>query len=238
MTPADIVRAHFWVTSHPFCEAVLFICTQRSAGAADPSPAIVRVFDCDGEAVNEAEVSSDSSAPLILELDSLLERCKMDSGLRHGHLMVEHSTYSRPILRLQNRGGAVMSGASRPVTKDRAVFSPVTLSPERVTLATLVNHGATTAQVRVRLMFSNRNPDIIYEIPPFGSKVVALEEDFRQALLTGFAKRDSIPEDGAAFPETRGYVRVSVKNDQAVGFQLVESLERGEQGNFFSALSW
>lgn len=238
MTPAEIVRTHFWVTSHPFCEAVLFICTQHSPGAAQPTPAIIRVFDCDGGAVNEAELGSDSSAPLVLELDALLERCKMDSGLRHGHLMVEHATDSRPILRLQNRAGAVMSGASRPVTKDRAVFSPVTLSPERVTLATLVNHGATAAQVRVRLMFSNRNPDIIYEIPPFGSKVVALEEEFRQSLMTGFAKREPRVDEDALFPETRGYVRVSVKNDQAVGFQLVESFERGEQGNFFSALSW
>ncbi|NDC37221.1 MAG: hypothetical protein EBZ48_04120, partial [Proteobacteria bacterium] len=254
MNPEQLVRTHFWVTSQPFCEAVLFISPQ-TLGAAQSlslegtaSVALLRLFDSDGGVVTEAQCGSANGAPVMLELDALLEGCKLESGLRHGHLMIEHDASVRPAVRLQNRGGAVLTGASMPVDRDRAMFSPVTLAPERASLLTLVNFGAGMAEVRVRLMVGNRNPDLVYNLPPFGSRVVCLEQEFRQALMVDFAKGDSSkgqPRRGVSatdapptFSETRGYVRVSVRNEQTVGVQLVESIERADQGTVFSALSW
>jgi hypothetical protein len=81
-------------------------------------------------------------------------------------------------------------------------------------------------------------------VPPFGSRVICLEQEFRAALTQDFNKASSrraapaTPGAQEPFAETRGYVRVSVRNGQTVGIQLVESIERGEQGTVFNALSW
>lgn len=248
MQPEHITRTHFWITSQPFCEALLFLVPQTATTALtgctqDVSPALLRLFDCDGGVVNEVHCSSVTGAPVVLELEALLEGCKLESGLRHGHLMIEHDASVSPALRLQNRGGAVVSGASSPVDKDHAMFSPVTLGSDRASLLTLVNFGAGVAEVRVRLMVGNRNPDMVQSLPAFGSRVICLEHEFRQALMADFSKAAVRKVAGAAetadpFTETRGYVRVSVRNDQTVGVQLVESRARPEQGTVFSALSW
>lgn len=249
MHPEETTRTHFWVTSQPFCDAVLFLTPQQipvdpDISTPEFSPAIIRIFDCDGGVVNEAQCGSANGAPVVFELDALLEGCKLESGLRHGHLMIEHDSSMRPTLRLQNRGGAVLSAASMPVDGDRAMFSPVTLAPERASLLTIVNFGAAAAEVRVRLMVGNRNPDMLHTVPPFGSRVICLEQEFRAALTQDFNKassRRAVPATPGAqepFAETRGYVRVSVRNGQTVGIQLVESIDRGEQGTVFNALSW
>ena len=183
-----IKRTHFWVTSHPFCEAMLFLCPQLDDSQTEAAPSTVRLFDCDGGLVNEAELGSAGGSPIGIELDPLLERCKLESGLRHGHLMIEHAPEVRPVCRLQNRAGAVISGESLPVTQNHAMFSPVTLSPERSSIVTLVNFVAAEAQVRVRLMFSSRSPDVTYAVPPFGAKVVCLDQEFVELLATGFGK--------------------------------------------------
>ena len=223
---------------------MLFLCPQLDESQVESPPALIRLFDCDGGLVNELEMGSAGGNPAGIELDPLLERCKLESGLRHGHLMVEHAPEIRPVCRLQNRAGAVISGASLPITQAHAMFSPVCLSPERSSLVTLVNYGAVEAQVRVRLMFSSRSPDVIYSVPPFGAKVVCLEQEFFDVLVSGFGKpagKKSEPKEEKperTFPETRAYVRVSVRNEQHVGVQLIESMARGEQGTVFTALSW
>lgn len=262
MSSDGIVRSHFWVTSYPFCDAMLFLCSQHHEseagdGALDVdqnSPVLLRLFDSDGGVVNELEISSEVGAPIALELDQLLERCKLESGLRHGHLMVEHQPNVRATCRLQNRGGAVLTSASSPVYEDHAMFSPVILSEDRSSMITLVNFGPVEAQVRIRLMFGSRSPDTIRHVAPFGANVVCLEQEFIEELKNSFGKPKKIlhaahgQSEGAGsdsadfvkqplFPETRAYVRVSVRNEQTVGVQLIESTERGEQGNMFTAVS-
>lgn len=236
--------SHFWVASNPFFEGSLILTPfpseiTPSTEDLNGATSTIEMFDPDGGLVNKLSVTRDGGYPMVLELDSLMEGCKLESGIRHGHLIVTSPPGIRAMARLHNRGGATIINPVVPLTQDHAVFSPVALGPHRSSLVAIINFGAQEASVRCRLMLANRSPDMTCNIPPFGARLICVEREFQDVLVSGFGKRRS--EEGKeleeAIPEVRAYIRMGSRTEQSVGVQYIEGVERGDSGMVFSATS-
>ncbi len=217
--------AHYWVATYPYFETTLFL--SRGVGGAsvvDPSTTApdsssggsvyLELHDADGMAINEAEVQLQPGATTALELDSLLGAAKLESGLKHAHLVVRAPVGVRTLCRIHNRMSASFMGAARLLAFQRSMFLPVSLGPEPVLagrsyLVCLVNTGLSAAVVKLRLQVGNRSPEGFVEVPPLGARVIDFTGEFRDALV----ELDRL---------CVVYARISTRADVPVGVQLIE----------------
>lgn len=232
-TELQSVVSHFWISTFPFFETVLMVVPALQAAGPDnglalvpaPACAALELFDADGNCITESSVEFPAGEVGILELEPLMAMCKLESGLKHGQLVVRSAAGTRHMCRIHCPGGASLLGEPAVVTAKRGGFFPTRLCEEISALLCMVNRGEVEAKTRVRLFCGNRTPEINCVIPPFGSRVVSVPAEF--------AEVSRVPAD----TQLQAYLRVSVSSGVAVGIQLIEHAKTGRDTGRYYALS-
>ena len=224
------VTSHFWVGSHPFFDSTLLVAppfpnlisedgeTKIESVAIEPSQ--IQIYDPDGYVVNELTFLFPQSAPGVLELDQLMAECKMESGMKHGHMVV-HSPYrTQHACRIHTREGGAFMGEPSVVNSKRSAFFPITFAEDRSSLLCVVNYGEELARLRCRLYCGSRTPEAIVAVPGMGSRVISIPAQF--------------PEYGEIEPGKylQAYVRLGTQGESRLGVQAIERTETKENGLF------
>ncbi|MBN8549301.1 MAG: hypothetical protein J0M12_08310 [Deltaproteobacteria bacterium] len=218
------LTSHFWVCAYPFVETTLFLVPALSPDAALASATSIELYDADGALSNEVELDFPAGQVGILELDSIMGGCKLESGLKHGHMLVRSPAGTSPYLRMHTREGAALIGEPAAFGADRSTFFPLTMDEGRSYYLTVVNHGKAQAALKCRLFCAKRSPETLISIPAFGSRVISLENEFAEYSA----------ESGK---QMQAYLRLSTKSETTLGVQLLERTEGKNEGGIFYAVS-
>lgn len=228
--PESGVSSHFWVSTFPYFETTLVITPPLYSlplfSSTSSSSITSRLFfyDADGKLINDSSLETSSGAVSMLELDQFLGGCKLESGLKHAHLIVRSPAGTGHHCRIQGREYAAMLGEPFRISAAKAGFFPVTFSTDRSNLLTLINYSMEEANLRCRLFLGKRCPEVVWSIPALGSRVINIEVEFREYA------------EAKEGQQLQAYLRVTTKSN-GLGAQLVERSESSsEQGAFVSGI--
>ena len=216
--------SHFWVCGYPVLKTSLFMV--RKPGTVPGEAAGIYIYDADGGLANEVKFDFAANQAGVLELDGLLESCKLEGGFKHGHLEVRARPEVRPYLRMHTAEGAFLQGEPAQVSTNKGAFVPVLFSQTHSSFLVLVNHGKSDMTVRCRLFCGRRNPEITQLVPALGARVISVPSRFPEFAL----------REGAA--PVQAYFRITANSDGECGVQLIESvIVRENQDGFFGSIS-
>lgn len=218
------MTSHFWVCAYPFVETSLFVVPPSPFEEPFAVPTSIELYDADGSLANELQVEFPKGQVGIVELDTIMGGCKLESGLKHAHMVVRSASGSSAYLRMHTREGAALIGEPAVLGADRSTFFPMTLDEGRNYYLTVVNHGKAQAALKCRLFCAKRSPETLISIPPLGSRVLSLDNEFSEYST----------ENGK---QVQAYIRLSTKSETVLGVQLVERTEGKNDGGIFYSVS-
>ena len=225
------IKAHLWVTSGPFFETVLFFfCSDRSLADATDSvaatvPLTLTLFDPDGAQFNSVQLFVNPHRPSVVELESLMGGCKIESGLKHAHAAIDLPLGWQACSRIVTREASCVLGSPSRLTSSARAFFPVVLSRERFPLIILLNRADSEVTVRARLFCGKRSPEAVWGIPPRGVRVMSVAHEFGEALAAEL-------ED-----QVQAYLRLGVRGDYEVDAQMIERLQGPKEGSLYVAVT-
>lgn len=215
------MESHFWVAAGPFFTTTLFVVPPSPLFLQDTEsknfPSTIRIFDSDGKPVNEVIVQFPANQVGILELDTLMSGCGLESGLQHGHLSITSTPGARHFCRMNTAEEGTLLSEPMRVRRGCGAFMPVTFSSNRTSMLCFINYGDKETSVRCRLFCGKRAPETICTLPPRGSRVLNVEAEFPGMTAV------------AAGKEVSAYLRFGTQSESDVGVQLLERVS-GEAG--------
>lgn len=218
--------SHFWVSSSECFSSMLMIVAEECASVSSNTVAnharvSLEIFDVDGLPVQKLEVEYPRAEVGLIELEPFLTPLKMRGGLAHGHLVVRTDNGLRHFCRQRMGEQSELLASSRLRRGREMSFLPLLLGAQREHLLVLLNGAESDAQINLRLMYGTRSPEWTVDVPPNGTRVVALEHE----LLSSFD--DSSWRKGIA----QGYLRFSPRGNGVIGASLIErvSADEGQQ---------
>lgn len=216
---------HFWVASAPFVETYLIFvpefCTSR---AGERSAAQLTFFDADGIIVNEAEISALAGQAAVLEVGQFLGSCKLESGIRHAHLVLQSRDNAWAACRMTSGASASMLGLFTDINAEQTGFMPVVFSAVRHPVLCAVNYSGEDFDLRCQLFFGSRIPETELVVPGNGARLLALDVEFEQSLSKDAGKT------------LRAYLRFGVKGNGTGGIQLLELYPAPKNEEFVSGV--
>ena len=246
-----VVTSHFWISAYPFFESSLFLVpgakdtvdapipqvniTQAStlegssSGSGTSSPLSdtgcrIQVYDSDGNLANDATIEFPSDSIYALELQPLLGGCKLESGMKHAHLVVHRLEGVGVCCRVNTRESAAIVGEPSPISATQGGFFPITLASDRSNYLCFVNRGSSEATLRCRLFFGKRSPEAAWVIPGNASRIIQVETEFQQYTNH---------EDGE---QVQAYLRLGTKSGE-LAVQMPERTEEPKEEGFFTSVS-
>ena len=185
---------------------------------------MVTLFDADGDVANELTLSYPINEIGILELETLMGACKLESGLKHAHVMVESERGYAHYCRLHTREGAAILGVPSQLSVAHSTFFPLTFDEGRSYFVSLINHSRTPAAVKCRLFSAKRSPETLISVPALGARVLQVETEFPD-----YAGNN---EGGK---QLQAYLRLSTKSEATLGAQLIERhATKADSGVFYA----
>lgn len=221
-----VTTSHYWVCSYPVVDTSLFLTScLNGSGEVESEQVVLRLFDADGYLFNEVEYQFPSNRLGLLELESLMGGCKLESGFKHAHLELVSSTRVRSYLRIYNRAKAALLGTPLLLEADSSSFFPVVFAEDRAAFIAVVNVGKEESQLRCRLFCANRTPEMELTVPPYGVRLLSLEDEFVEfaSLLEG--------------KEVQAYVRLGAKAPGRLSVLLLEQVRTLKDKEFFCSIS-
>lgn len=212
---------HYWVTSSPFANSYLFVSPLDPV--ADSLKCRLSFFDPDGFLCNEAAVLLRQGGSGVIEIKQFLGSCKLESGIKHAHLVLEADPKAFTLCRLLSKGGMCFLGDAQLASPNRSAFSPVVFGANRKTLLCIVNQSKDEAHLRIQLFCGSRVPETELILPALGSRVMGIEPEFEQFLLSENLKTH------------RGYLRFGVRGAATLGIQVLEAYGNENGEDFLSA---
>jgi hypothetical protein len=216
-------RAHFWVSSYPFFETTLILIPPVQSSSPQCS-ATLTAYDSDGATINTVQMSFPANETQLVEVEPLMGSCKLECGVKHGHIVVELPYGGGAACRIHTRESATMVSEPRIITPSAASFVPLTLGAGRMNFLLCVNRSQKECIVKARLFFGKRSPETSWTLPPFGTRIVLVESEFAPYL--GLEKSDQI----------QAYIRMSTKSGE-IGVQTLERTEGAKDEAYFSSMS-
>ena len=214
---------HFWVASAPSLESVISILPRP--GQEAPEDVQLVFIDPDGNLINESAVQVSPTQPAFIESGFFLGACKLESGIKHAHLVANAATPMTFVTRVFSPSGAIMLGDLERIDSDRNSFAPVVFSPMRHVLIAVVNQLPDEAHVRCQLFCASRIPEIEIEIPPLGCRLLELNREFEQFLQ----------QEGGG-KSVRAYLRFAVRGAASCGVHVLESYSHAQGKDFINAI--
>lgn len=228
MPPQNLSRGrdqgqHFWISTLPFFDCALFILSHASA--TTPSETAISVYDPDGTLINSLEFSSPPGEVGMVELEQFLGCCKLESGMKHAHLLVRSDPGTRAVLRMHSHDSGCIMGPMTQVLMHRGTFFPISFAEDKSSFIALVNYSNEPSVLRCRLFQGTRTPEISISVPPRGARFFGLESEFSDCTAKGSDKA------------INGYVRLTTKSEGGLGVQLIERTDGLKGNSLFNSVS-
>lgn len=188
---AEIV-SHFWVTTYPFFQTELLLASPLGDGdnEEDKFETILRLFDPDGELVDKTTLSLSTGVVHSISLEQMMLKCKLESGFRHGHLVVVIERTRKPVipyLSIFGNESHLVIPAGLNLSSESAHF-PITLSGQFVPLIGIVNCSPHTASLKIRLSVHTdevKQAEVLKTITGNGSRLISIFDEFSHCSFPG-----------------------------------------------------
>lgn len=228
-TPARL-ESHYWVSTFPFFSHTVLIIppppADQEGGAVDEGfSAQLTIYDADGMLGNRVVITREKREIVAVELDPLMGGCKIESGLKHGHLLIESPAGFTHLCRIRGPHGSALVSQGTPVTRDLASFMPLTFSADRSQLLSVINTSNEAAQFRCRLYCGKRTPEMTADVPAHGVRLLSVQSEFSEFAIVEGGKRIS------------AYARFTSGSNEPLLVQLVERYELMEDSYRYAAVS-
>lgn len=231
ITP-ERVSDHFWFCAFPYFEPVLYFLPEivpttsqveeSAVNAKHDLPHQVKIFDCDGDLVNEIEASFPVGQLGWVECEPLLAACKFESGLRHGTLEVTSPQGFTHKLGLLSAQQPLLFLPIKTLAKNVGEFFPLYYNSDRKVYLALTNRSKKEISVRCRLVVQQRAPELEIKVPANSARVISVWDEFSEAFEVGST-------DGVL-----SYLRCNLKGDGDISFTMLEVQENKGQHHFGS----
>ncbi|MEZ4753589.1 MAG: hypothetical protein R3A13_04665 [Bdellovibrionota bacterium] len=198
---------HFWICDGPLFSTTLFCIPPRDLDKG-AFKTVLRFFDPDGYLFNEANVDFSSNQVGVLELSQFMESCKLESGIKHGHLFVMSEPGAAFSIRAGINGSAAILSHPFLLSSAHTPCLPIVFAPNKRTFISVVNHTATTSKFKCRLIAGKRAPETVISVPPLGATVINMEVEF--------------PEFFSREKSTQAYLRLSSVSETCLGVTCFE----------------
>lgn len=222
---ANYTTSHLWVCAYPFIESALFIVPLNPTLPTAPEAVRAELYDADGNLANELNLSFPRGQVGVIELESIMGECKLEGGFRHAHLVIHTPAGVSHYVRMHTREGAAFIGDPAALASERSSFFPMTMDDGRSYYIAMVNQSKNPATLKCRLFCAKRSPETVFTVPPLGSRIVSLENEFPEFATIEGGK------------QLQAYVRLSTKSETTVGVQLIERVEGKSEGGYFYSVS-
>lgn len=222
--PVVAQHSRHWICAGQFFSTSVLIVPGPHAASNEPIPVAGNIYDCDGEIVNQFQTSVTPHGVACLELEPLMEGCKLESGLRHGQVSLETPAGFSHYCRFVGGDGAFLMGTPFVLSRGRSAFFPITFGEARSHIVCLVNHSEQKGDVKCRLFLKNRTPDIVCSVPGNGTRLINVESHFLEYLA-------DLGDSQLA------YLRMISKGREEIGVQLIERSEGKSDAGLFQSVS-
>ena len=216
------VVSHFWFCCYPAFTTRLFFSAATKETLAEES--IIEIYDCDGALINAAEVSFNDTSVGVLELEPFVAGCKLESGLKHGHVIVRSASGVRHQCRVESRKSGTLFSVQKEIQKRRDHFVPICFMPDRTNYLALVSHSSEESSVRARVFCGSRTPKLDLVVPAQGGRVFQVESLFPEY---------SYLEER----QVKAYVRLSLLSGGTVGCMAFDRQVLQPDQDLFRAVS-
>lgn len=220
------VVSHFWVCSYPFFETTLFVIPDFKTSVSKTGVhSSITLYDPDGDVVNELSIVTNNQDVGIVELGATMGACKIESGLKHGHMVVTSPAGYRHECRISTREKGAMLGKPAPFSLHKATFFPVLFGDNRASFLAVMNKSEEDATVKCRLYCGKRTPNMECVIPARGVRVISVADEFPDYCVTQEGKR------------IQAYVRLATKGSAKLGVLLFERTRMLRDTDFYCSVS-
>ena len=220
----SLVESRFWVSTGPYFFSTLFIIPPDSGSGLSQGFSVVEIFDVDGVSAGVTRVRAKNGV-MMIELSSLMSSCKEESGMQYGQLVVRSPAGYAHYCRMHNESRAFLIPPIKFCQAGSPLFSPLTIGAGKDTFLGLVNTGDTDANLRCRLYFGKRTPEIDCSIPAHGSRILHVE-----SVFGGFVQLGG-PELSYA------YIRCMTRVPVGLGVHVFERCASSDGKDFYTAVS-
>jgi hypothetical protein len=219
------VESHFWVCTYPFFSTTLFLIPPGGVRAGEGGwKSALRLFDADGVLVNDVGLQIPEGRVGVVDLDILLGSCKLESGMKHGHLQVSSEAGTKHICRLFARERGAMMGQPQVLSAERVTFFPIVLADDRAPFVALINQSPRNASVKCKLFCGSRNPETECVVPAMGARVLSITGEFADFMETPGEK------------QLQAYLRLGVRDSETLGAQLVERVRVARDNEYYTSV--
>lgn len=237
---AEVYEREHWFAGYPFFEPVL---TVRAGSEAETvfegeersqqglgDFITLSLFDCDGALLQEVEVPF-REGPHGVTLDSiplapLLGACKFEGGMKHGRVQIRSARPFQSTVRLNGFSESLPVPCPQKISRDLSAFVPVSFRQSQSSVIIVTNCNEAVGNLRCRLFWGNRSPEVTWNIPGFGARCFHVEQVFADLL------------EGEKFEGSSGYLRLAGLGSYELDLYSLEYREndggRGHSGFFLS----
>jgi hypothetical protein len=237
------IETNFWFSSGPFFTTSLIVVPDRSFehtynlinstevnGSSDSSDSAsnkdsqkaelsLNFYDAHGELFNSVSITVLSGSVETINLENYTLACKMQGGLKHGRVSVQHTasikcltailpipyTASQSLKRKNLIGDPLFLNPSKPI------FFPFTINNEFSNILTVINCSQEEADFRCRLIVNDTFEEVTRKISGNGSSIISINADFHSFLCKEF---------------DQAYLKISTKmSSPRLGFQFVQQVK-------------
>lgn len=207
---------HFWALVEPLERAVLRLFPVAKGAAITGS---LKFYNSSGLCVNECAIACRPGQLVHLPLESFLDECETESGLRHAHVVLESSVECNGELEMSSRARTFFMPPLAQMDEQQPRAVPLLLAREQRHVVAIVNPNDVQCSVKCRLYVGSRTPEEVCLIPPRATVLVSPEVMFSPVL------REFQQE------ELQAYLRIATRSPKSLGVQLLEerTFESGDK---------
>jgi hypothetical protein len=202
-------QTSFWIVSAPGLRSSLVysdVSLDQEETTLD-----IKIFDCDGEASNQAKIEFSSKRQCLFDLEPLLGTLKRQAGFAHGLVSLSGAAeLSRVMVRYQSPQSSFLSTCGNLLSRSRPQSIPVNASDVRRILLVIANTEEVEVSVRGRLLVGKRSPECVWALSARASRMIDLTSTF-----------SAIIGEDESLMFGRGYLRLSATADHGVVTHLV-----------------
>ena len=222
----NLVISNFWFSTSPFFNTVVYTVPRtvynieegNYINRGDSTPLTIKIFDCDGDLINNVSISTPSNECATIAIDTYCSGCKLQGGIKQGTIEISHSDdiicYAKSC-DVENTSTKLLSpsllGVPIYITSTAPIFFPILIKNDLNLILTVINKSHKTEDFKYRIIVDEVFDEISHKIPPKGCRIFSIFADFKD-----FECREG----------TQAYLRfVSKAPDNCLGYQIIEQIK-------------
>jgi|GEM_PF-4565588 len=215
---SDLEINKFWFCTYPLFSSTIYVYQKEKEANKE---FVIYVYDSSGNKINTIKINNFSGVVFSLDVNSIIESCKLDSGLKHGWLEISHSNKLKSVLKYNSNNNSISKNKLKFISNKLNTFYNINFKENKSYSLVLLNFSDHLANVKLQLILSKSLPDKSFFIPPKNIHIFQLEDYFNENI-------NDI--------NIHAYLKVILKTDNEMAVCLLENINHIDGLNTYNLL--